>query len=115
MGYYVFCHYFSTANFGYDVAKSVIMVIFISSNSLNFHGHTYLANRQKIEGEETLKTNEITVPIMLIIGIFGGLGLLLAMKDLYGGNWTNIAEYIAPLTIMLAVFAIVVIALVKAR
>jgi hypothetical protein len=48
---------------------------------------------------------EIEEVIIGLIGVFAVLLVILAFGDIYGGEWQTVAQYIAPITIAIIVFA----------
>lgn len=51
--------------------------------------------------------------VMIIIGIFGVLAMALAMQGLMAGEWTVVAQDIAPAIIFIAVFIILIAAIIR--
>ena len=50
---------------------------------------------------------DIEAVIVALIGIFGVLLMILAFGDLYGGEWQEVGQNVAPVTIAIIVFATV--------
>lgn len=51
------------------------------------------------------KTVEIEEVIVALIGIFGVLLVILAFGDLYGGEWQETAQNVAPVILAIITFA----------
>jgi len=45
--------------------------------------------------------------ILIMVAIVGVLATILAMAEFYGGDWSDVAENIAPISIAIAFFALV--------
>ena len=53
-----------------------------------------------------MKVDPIIVPVMILIGVFGTLLVILALQDIYGGEYTIVAQGITPIIAMLSILAI---------
>ena len=51
---------------------------------------------------------EIETILATLIGIVGVLCVVLAIGSLHGGEWESVAQYIAPVSVAIVVFAIVI-------
>jgi len=60
-----------------------------------------------------LKTDELILPIMIIIGLFGGVLTLLALESYYGETWGTVASSVTAVLAAIGIFAIVVVAIVR--
>ena len=62
-------------------------------------------------GENTLNTDDLLLPVMILIGLFGGVLTLMALETYYG--WETMSTAIAPIIAAIAIFAIVVVAIMR--
>lgn len=53
--------------------------------------------------------------VMLVIGIFGVLLMALAMQETMGGDWTTVAQDVAPAILFIVIFGVTIAAILGRR